>query len=166
MPAAMGTIWGTGGGGLAGWIPDALACCFLVLIAVIDLRRRIVPNALICPAAGLALLVRALPLGRNTLMALVGGAVALLPFLLAALARPGSMGAGDVKLAGLIGLAAGYPQVLWPVSLGIIAGAVVSAILMVLGRREPGSQMPYAPCLCLGAAIALLYNPLSALGGS
>jgi prepilin signal peptidase PulO-like enzyme (type II secretory pathway) len=141
----------------------ATSWSFLLLIAAIDLKQHIIPDALVCPAAALAMLVQAVPPGWHTITAFLGGAVGLSPFLLVALARPGSVGGGDVKLAALIGLVAGFPRVLWPMSVSIMAGATVSVILLLARRAEPDSRIPYAPFLCLGAMLSLLYNPLAGL---
>lgn len=138
-----------------------LASVFFLLIASIDLRYRRIPDALVWPAMAGTLLLRGLPLGKHTLATILGGLIGLLPFLLVALHSPGTLGGGDVKLAALIGLMAGFPQVLWPICLGILAGAAVAIALILAGHREARSQMPYAPFLCLGALISLLYNPLS-----
>ena len=110
-----------------------------------------------------ALLFCFVPPGEDALTTLLGGAVGLSFFSLVALARQGDMGAGDVKLAALIGLMVGFPQVLWALSLGILAGGVVALFLLLTHLRELDSYMPYAPFLCLGAAITLVYNPLPLL---
>ena len=81
-------------------------------------------------------------------------------FLLAALIRRGGLGGGDIKLAALIGLVVGFPEVLWALAAGIVAGGIAALILVFLARWEIKSHIPYAPFLCLGAIIALLYNPL------
>mgnify|MGYP001026687086 CR=1 FL=1 len=137
----------------------ALNCSFFLLIAIIDLKYRLVLNVLIYPAAVLMLLLHSIPLGRDTLTALLGGAVGLSPFLLVALVRPGSMGGGDVKLAALIGLTVGFPQVLWALTLGILAGGITALLLVLTRRWGLKSHIPYAPFLCLGAMITLVYNP-------
>jgi len=137
-----------------------LECSLFLLIAIIDLKYRLVLNVLIYPAAVLMLLLHAIPPGRDTLAALLGGAVGLSPFLLVALVRPGSMGGGDVKLAALIGLTVGFPQVLWALALGILAGGITALLLVLTPRWGPKSHIPYAPFLCLGALLALVYDPL------
>ena len=85
----------------------ALNCSLFLLIAIIDLKCRLVLNALIYPAAVFMLLFHSISPEKDILTALLGGAVGLPPFLLVALVRPGSMGGGDVKLAALIGLTVG-----------------------------------------------------------
>ena len=144
------------------WRLLALAsyCSFLLLIAVIDLRHRLVLNVLIYPAAVVAVLLRFLPPGEDALATLLGGAVGLTSFSLVALLTRGDMGAGDVKLAALIGLMVGFPQVVWALTLGILTGGIVALFLFLTSLRELKSYMPYAPFLCLGAAITLVYAPL------
>ncbi len=136
-----------------------VACSFFLLIAIIDLKYRLVLNVLVYPATALALLLHSLPPGRDTLTALVGGAVGLSPFLLAALLKPDGMGGGDVKLAALIGLWVGFPHVLWALTLGILAGAVTTLGLLLTRRWNLTSHIPYAPFLCLGTVLSLLGVP-------
>jgi prepilin signal peptidase PulO-like enzyme (type II secretory pathway) len=139
----------------------AAMCCLLILIALIDLHYRLVLNVLIYPAIGLILFVRLTSPDTTLLTTLLGGAIGLSMFLLAALLRPGELGGGDVRLATLIGLMFGFPHVLWALLLGIMAGGVF-AIGLMARRHSRKLQIPYAPFLCLGAIIALLYNPLTA----
>jgi len=138
----------------------ALGCSFLLLVAIIDLRYRRVLNVLLYPAMAATLALHSLPSQGDTFAALLGGAVGLLPFLLVALVRPGGIGPGDVKLAFLIGLMVGFPQVVWALSLGILAGGVVALILLLTQRRGLESRIPYAPFLCFGAVLTLIYGPL------
>jgi leader peptidase (prepilin peptidase)/N-methyltransferase len=137
----------------------ASCCSFLLLIAVIDMRYQLVLNVLIYPAAVVAMLIRLVPPGKDTLTTLLGGAVGLTFFSLVALLGRGGMGAGDVKLATLIGLMVGFPQVVWALTLGILAGGITAVFLLLTQLKELKSYMPYAPFLCLGAAITLVYPP-------
>jgi leader peptidase (prepilin peptidase)/N-methyltransferase len=135
-------------------------CPFFLLIAIIDLRYRLVLNVMVYPAVVVTLLLRLMLPGNGTVTALVGGAIGLALFLLTALLRPGGLGGGDVKLATLIGLILGFPQVLWALALGILAGGITAILLIFTHRGGLKSYIPYAPFLCLGAIVALLYNPL------
>ena len=87
--------------------------------------------------------------------ALLGAALGFGLFVLIALLGRGAMGAGDVKLAGFIGLLVGYPAVLQALFAGIVFGglAAPAAILMGRGRK---STIPYAPWLALGAMVVLV----------
>ena len=148
-----------------GLSPDSLGVAAigsaLILIALIDVHYRLVLDVLIYPAIALTLLIRLTSPETTLLTTLLGGAIGLSMFLLAALLRPGELGGGDVKLAALIGLMFGFPHVLWALLLGIMAGGVF-AVGLLARRHSRKLQIPYAPFLCLGAIIALLYNPLAA----
>ena len=75
----------------------------MIALAVIDLEHRLLPNAIVGPAAlaGLALSILANPAGWWT-YPLFAAAVAVALFGLA-LVRPGGMGMGDVKMGGMLG---------------------------------------------------------------
>jgi leader peptidase (prepilin peptidase)/N-methyltransferase len=135
------------------------AYAFFLLIAMIDLKYRLVLNVMTYPAIAALLLVHCVFLRQNTLHVLLGGSLAFAIFFLTAWLKPDDLGSGDVKLATLIGVAFGFPQVLWALIVGGSSGALV-AVILLLRRREAKMTMPYAPFLCLGAMVAILYNPI------
>jgi prepilin signal peptidase PulO-like enzyme (type II secretory pathway) len=137
----------------------AVTCSFFLLIALVDLRYRLVLNVLIYPTGALVLLSHAMPPGREMLLALVGGAFGLLPFLLAILLKPGGIGAGDVRLATLVGLVVGFPQVVYALLVAVLMGGIMAAVLLLTRRWTLTSHIPYAPFLCLGAISILVYVP-------
>ena len=68
--------------------------------------------------------------------------------------RPGGMGGGDVKLAGVIGLALGWLG--WaPLIVGAFAafvlGGVYGILLILLRRAGRRSAIPFGPWMILGA---------------
>src|SRR5262249_52276665 len=79
----------------------AIACGALVVATATDLERRIVPNRVVLPAAAAVFVLQTFfyPSPQWALGALGAGGF----LFLAALAYPGGMGMGDVKLALLIG---------------------------------------------------------------
>jgi prepilin signal peptidase PulO-like enzyme (type II secretory pathway) len=139
----------------------AAVCAFLILVAVIDLRYRLVLNVLIYPAIAATLLISLVVLQIDARVTLVGGAFGFSIFAAAALVRPGGLGGGDVKLASFIGLLFGFPTVLWALIVGVLSGGLVAVSLLSLRRWTPQRHMPYAPFLCLGALAALFFNPLT-----
>jgi leader peptidase (prepilin peptidase) / N-methyltransferase len=131
----------------------AVFCAALVVVTATDLTHRIVPNLVVVPAtvAVLALMTVAEPTPEWAIAAV--GASSFL--LVAALAYPGGMGMGDVKLALLMGAALGRAV---PVALmvGMIAALVPSIVLFVRhGSRARKMAIPFAPFLALGSVIAL-----------
>lgn len=143
----------------------------LLLVLVIDLRQRLVYNGVLVPAAGAALVASLLAPPPGPASALAGGIVGLGLLGAAAVAYPRGMGAGDVKLAGVIGLMAGFPNVLVALTLGILVGGLVALVLLVARVMSRKSYIPYAPFLAVGAMVALIHGQdilawyLSRLGG-
>lgn len=131
----------------------AIACAALVVVTATDLERRIVPNRVVLPAAAavLALQTASHPSVEWALGAF--GAAAFL--LLAALAYPGGMGMGDVKLALLIGALLGKTTPVG-IMLGLLLALVPSVVLLARhGGRARRLAIPFAPFLAAGAVVAL-----------
>jgi leader peptidase (prepilin peptidase)/N-methyltransferase len=131
----------------------AFACLALVAVSATDVRKRIVPNAIVLPATAIVLPAMTLvePSPQWALGAL--GASAFL--FLALLAYPSGMGMGDVKLALLIGATVGWYA---PVALmvGMLSALVPAAFLVVRhGQAARKMAIPFAPFLALGAIVAL-----------
>src|SRR5688500_7491864 len=98
----------------------AVLVLFLVPMALIDLDHRIIPNKLTAPAAVIAVALGFALDPSGEPERLIAGVAAGGVFLLAALARPGGMGMGDVKLAAVLGLFLG----------GTVAVALMAALLL------------------------------------
>jgi leader peptidase (prepilin peptidase) / N-methyltransferase len=148
----------------AGIALSAVLILVLVPAALIDLEHRIIPNTLTGAGALLALgLGTGLdPSGEPA--RLIAGAAAGGFLLLAALAYPGGMGMGDVKLAGVLGLflgAAVAPAILIALVSGVAVGGVVVARVGVRAGRK--TAVPFGPFLALGGAVAVFVgNPIVA----
>lgn len=131
---------------------------FFLAVAVIDLEHRRVLNRMLGPALPVMIGV-SLWLGVPTpASALLGALAGFGFFLLVALLRRGGMGMGDVKLAGLIGLATGLGGVLVALVVGIFAGGVAALALLGVTRFDRRATMAYAPYLVVGAWAALFWG--------
>jgi prepilin signal peptidase PulO-like enzyme (type II secretory pathway) len=138
-----------------------LLCSLFILVAVVDFRYRLVLNVVIIPAMALTLMIRWLAPDTSLLAVLLGGAFGFAIFEMAGVIRPGELGAGDVKLATLVGLVFGFPDALWALLVAVMAGGIVTFVLLLSHRGHSKSLIPYAPFLSIGAMIALFYNPVA-----
>lgn len=134
---------------------NSLFLAIVSLIFVVDLEHRLVLNVVVLPASGLAVLAAFVRPGL--VPALIGGAIGFALLLAFHLVYPDGLGAGDVKLAGFIGLMLGWPLVLPGLFLGFAIAAVVSIALLATRRAGLKSYIPYAPFLVVGAYLALLF---------
>ena len=139
-----------------------------ILIFVIDLEQGLVLNSVILVGIVLAVAFSFFWGGFEdfwpkigpgiTLSALLGGAAGFAIMLLPYLISRGGMGAGDVKLAGFIGLVVGFPQVLAALLVGIIIGGLVAIFLLLSRLRKRKEAVPFGPFLAIGAMIALVWG--------
>jgi len=139
----------------------------LVICAVVDLRERRIPDIVLLPAfalvAGLWLLALFQGSGPWQLVErLCTAAGALAVFTLVRLASCGRLGSGDAKLAALIGFVLGVRGWLLALLIASAAGTVAAVALIAAGRLRRSDPIPFAPFLALGAAGALLAEPLVA----
>jgi len=154
-----------GWAGRPGLFVDVMATGFLVPLVLADLRVRRLPDRL--TLGGTAAVLAALAaggaisgdfgsLGRGLVGALLMAAVLFTLHL----ASPSGMGFGDVKLGLLLGVLVGSrsPALVLPTLLVAgVAGASVGLLLMLRHRRRRVA-LPFAPCLVLGAAVALAFS--------
>jgi len=132
----------------------------LIPITLTDLDQRIIPNAITgtAAAAGIAaaLLIDTSSVPERLLAAGIAGGA----FLAIALAVPGGMGMGDVKLVGVLGLYLGSavaPAIFIALLTGSLAGAVVMSRKGVREGRK--TTIPFGPFLVLGGLVCLFAGP-------
>jgi leader peptidase (prepilin peptidase)/N-methyltransferase len=127
----------------------------LVVLAAIDLERRIIPNRIVLPAAATVLVAQiALFPGQGfeyLLAALLTALVMMIPQLIGR----NWMGMGDVKLALLLGAALGW-AVLGALFIAFLCVFPVAVALLIrYGGTARKMTIPFGPFLCLGALIVL-----------
>ena len=131
----------------------AAFCAVLLALSVMAAQRRIVPNRIVLPAAGIVLVAHTAV--EPSLEWLVWSVVAAGALLLAVLAYPEGLGIGDVKLALLLGAALGA-TVTVAVAIGLLAALLPTVILVARhGAAARKLGVPLVPCLSLGAVVAL-----------
>ncbi len=137
----------------------ALSVALILIVipaALIDLEYRIIPNKITALGAVLAIAIGLAldPAGEPE--RLIAGLAAGGFLLLAALAYPGGMGMGDVKLAAVMGLFLGRavaPAILIALLAGVLYGALVVARKGTKEGRK--TAVPFGPFLAFGAVIAV-----------
>lgn len=134
-----------------------LLIAVLVPVTVIDVRERRIPNAITGPAAIAAIVIGAAldPSGQPARLVAAVGAVAFL--VVTGAIRPGGLGMGDVKLAGVLGLCLG-PVVAVSLAAAFAAGSVVAVAVGLRGGRRAlrTTTVPFGPYLAGGGVAALI----------
>ncbi|MGQ9572419.1 MAG: prepilin peptidase [Dehalococcoidia bacterium] len=130
---------------------------FLALLAT-DLERRLIPNRIVYPAMLLAMALSWAWPDRNAAQAFAGGGLAFAIMLIIFIISLGRFGFGDVKMATLMGFAAGFPAMTVGLFFTAISAGLIAALLLLTGVVRRGQYIPYGPFIALGAIIALLWG--------
>src|SRR4051794_28834108 len=131
-----------------------------VALALIDQDVHRLPNVVVLPAYPVLGLLLGLGLGREDLLRAATGALVLFAFFFVlAVAVPGGIGFGDVKLAGVVGgmtAAVSWGAFLTSAFGAFLLGAVVG-VGLILGRRaHRKTAVPFGPFMLLAAWASIL----------
>ncbi len=170
-------------GNLLGWgislIPALAYGSLFLVILVIDLETHKIPNRLVLPAIPVVWLLSALwptpeasrgllhvfaiPISAGgvvqpLLLSLAGGAASFAVMLIPWLLYPGGMGAGDLKLAAVVGLATGLPLSLLALFISFLGGGIVGGALLLSGIKGRKDAIPFGPFLTVAGMVVLLWG--------
>jgi leader peptidase (prepilin peptidase) / N-methyltransferase len=130
-----------------------------VALTAIDIDVHRLPDRIVLPSYAVAgaLLGAAAVVGGDWVAlarALAGAGILVAFYLLLALIKPGGMGLGDVKLAGVLGLFLG--QLGWAeLAVGTFAafflGGIAGLVLILAKRAKRASAIPFGPWMFAGA---------------
>jgi len=134
-----------------------------VIILFYDLNYYIIPDKILFPAIIITALYRLSGLINWDLLSILSYVFAVIIgagfFLTIFLFSKGRwMGFGDVKLAVLMGLLLGFPNILAALFMAFLSGAVVGSVLLILKKKGLKSEIPFGPFLVLGTFIALFWG--------
>ena len=130
----------------------------LIALAGTDLEHRLLPNAIVGPAALVGFTLSVLDSPERwwvylvSALAVAGGLFAL------AFAYPGGMGMGDVKMGGMLGAFLG-PYAALAVFLGALCGAITGGLLMAAGKMQRRHALPFGVFMALGGIVAIFVGP-------
>jgi leader peptidase (prepilin peptidase) / N-methyltransferase len=143
-------------------------CSWLLALALIDLDTMTLPNQLTQSGLVLGLIFQmvvgytsggGVELVKHLMTGIVGAVLGL--WLFEAIAFIGSialgktaMGAGDAKLAAMMGAWLGWKYLLLAGFIACAVGALVGGTIL-LSSQKLGQKIPFGPFLALGAAIAI-----------
>jgi len=150
-----------------GWSLDLLfygtLAAVLLSISVIDIASFRIPNPITLTGAILAVLMTIAFRRDHLLMTLLGGFTGLGALLFmwligSLLFRKETLGMGDIKLAGMMGLYLGPALTVGMFLIGVFLGALIGGALVVAGGKGWGQKIPFGPYLAAGAITALLWG--------
>lgn len=137
-----------------------------VALALIDLDVHRLPNSIVFPSyvVGIVLLGAAGLVSGDyaaLLRAGIGLAALWAVYLVMALAYPGGMGFGDVKLAGVLGLFIGYVgwgSLIVGAFSAFLLGGLFALGLLIARRANRKSGIPFGPWMLAGAWVGVFFG--------
>ena len=138
--------------------------CFIVSSLIViffsDLKYGIIPDKIVFPAilaSFLFLILNSQLSALNYLLSAVGASLFFLFLFL--ITRGRGMGFGDVKLAFLMGLILGFPNIVVSLYIAFLTGAVIGCILIIWRKKKlAGTSIPFGPFLVLGTFLAIIWG--------
>lgn len=142
------------------------ALLLMIPVTVIDMRHRLIPDAITLPLLGVSLCASFIPGDTTPFQAitglLMGGGILMgMGWLGKIIFRKGeAMGGGDIKLLAAIGALWGPKTVLLTLFFGAFAGTIGAVTLIALKHLAEDRRMPFGPFLALGLWVAVLWGDL------
>ena len=129
----------------------------MVVLFVIDLQHRILPNLITVPGIGVGLAVALVvePGWRAAVLGVLigGGGLLLIAEIYYRLRHEEGLGMGDVKMLAMIGAFLGWQQMLVTLLLASLLGSVVGIGMIVLGLGDSKYALPLGSFLALAAIV-------------
>ncbi len=155
-----GILWGGAGYAAPSIFMAVLIGCLVtmgLLFTIIDLCIHIIPNEMLIITGGLGIALQLVAFDlTHLLFAAVSMVVIFAIFLILGLIIGlHKIGAGDVKLAGVMGLVLGYPYIMYGILVMAVALLVYCIVGITIRKLTHVSMFPFAPFLMIGMISAL-----------
>ena len=135
----------------------------LISVFITDLKTQTIPNRLALTIFEVGLIfvfvlgIQNLNIAKDMLLGMiVGGGVFLLITLIGgAIAGKEAMGLGDVKLMAALGLYLGAVNIALISIIAFIVGAIVSIVLLIIGKSKKDGYVPFGPFIVIATLITI-----------
>jgi prepilin signal peptidase PulO-like enzyme (type II secretory pathway) len=128
----------------------------LLVLALIDLEHKLLPNKLTLSGLAIGLLFSLLGWNLPFFSSLLGGTVGFALLFVIALISRGGMGMGDVKLMALIGSFLGWKAVFYVLFGGALFGSIGGLMYLYITKQDRKTPIPFGPSLALAAFLYYL----------
>ena len=135
-------------------IVAAVVASVLIVLAAIDIERRILPNRILLPATIVVLALQLAFFPDRALDWLLAGPAAALFLAAPLIFRRDAMGMGDIKLAVLLGAAVGW-DVFGAIVIGCLAMVPIAIWMLLRDGSIRNATLPFGPFLAFGTLVIL-----------
>lgn len=141
-------------------ITALLLISMLMIIFVSDITYMLIPNKILLFFLPFFIIMRMIEPLDPWWSSIVGGTSAFLLLAVIIVVSNGGMGAGDMKLFGLLGIVLGLGKVLLTFFLASLLGAVIGMFLLffkIIKRKQP---IPFGPYIIVATIISYFFGDL------
>jgi leader peptidase (prepilin peptidase)/N-methyltransferase len=135
-----------------------LFACAMIVLFVIDLQHRILPNVITVPGivVGFVLSLFLPPGWISSLIGIIagGGVLLLMAEMYYRLRKEEGLGMGDVKMLAMIGAFLGWKLMLVTLVLSSFLGSFIGIAMIVLKKGDMKYALPFGTFLAIGAIVA------------
>jgi leader peptidase (prepilin peptidase)/N-methyltransferase len=132
--------------------------CAMIVLFVIDLQHRILPNVITLPGIIVGFLCSVLvgPGWQASLLGIAvgGGTLWAIAEIYYRIRHQEGMGMGDVKMLGMVGAFLGWKLVLLTLVFASFSGTLVGIAVLLLKRESMKYALPFGTFLAVGALVA------------
>jgi prepilin signal peptidase PulO-like enzyme (type II secretory pathway) len=130
----------------------------LVVVFIYDLKHYIIPDEVIYSAITLSFFYRIIEksFSLNVLLSTLSATIFFLSIFL--ISQGKWLGFGDVKLAFLMGLYLGFPNILVALFSAFLTGGLIGVTLIATKKKTLKSEVPFGPFLVTGTFMAMFWG--------
>ncbi|MEN2468016.1 prepilin peptidase [Ornithinibacillus sp. FSL M8-0202] len=129
-----------------------------IIVLVTDLKYMLIPNKLLLFFLPFFIILLIIDPIQPWWSPIIGAIIGISLIALIIIISRGGMGAGDMKLFGLLGLVLGLEKVLMTFFLSCLLGAFIGVILMLFGIIKKKQPVPFGPYIVFAAIISYFFT--------
>ncbi|HLR64023.1 MAG TPA: A24 family peptidase [Pseudogracilibacillus sp.] len=135
-----------------------LLMSMLAIVFITDINYMLIPNRVLYFFLPFFIVLRILSPLDPIYDALIGGIVGYFLIAIIIIISNGGMGAGDMKLFGVLGIVLGWKLTLLTFFFATLFGAVVGIILRLTKKNNKNEPIPFGPHIVLGTIVTYFYG--------
>lgn len=140
------------------WIQVMFLFTILLIISVIDLKYKIIPNKLIIIIFAFGIVFNIITGAVTIKSMIIGFFIISIPLLALSIIIKGSIGGGDIKLLAVSGAFIGVRNIIIAFFIASMFSSIILISLLLLKKIKAKDIVPYGPFLSIGIFIASLYS--------
>ena len=135
-----------------------LLCSMLVIVLVTDIKYMLIPNKVLLFFLPIFIILRIIEPLTPWWSSIGGAFIGTSIIAIIILVSRGGMGAGDMKLFGVLGIVLGVKHVLLAFFLSCIIGSVVGVLMLLLKVIKRKQPVPFGPYIVIATVITYFYG--------